>query len=170
METANTSPEKIYQLLANNADAHAAIDGVVNAAQRELRIFDASARALRDRNFGDPGRVEFLRTLLLANRGHRLRVVLHDTKGIETELPRLIALLTRFAGQMEIHRTVGEAIEARDAMIIADNSHFWRKLHIDQPRSVLTMHDDAGTLPIIDRFEEIWERSEPAVSGSTLGL
>lgn len=163
-------PERIYRLMTSHADAREAIDAVVGAAQRELRVFDASARSLRDRDFGRPARVEDLRKMLLANRGHRLRIVLHDVKGIEIELSRLIELLRNFAGQFEIHRTTGQAMEARDPMVIADSGHFWRQLHIDQPRSVLTLHDDIGTRPFIDRFEEIWEMSELAVSGSTLGL
>ena len=170
MNTESPSPEKIYRLMTNNADAREAIETVVGTAQRELRIFDVSPRTLRERDFGRPARVEILHNLLLANRGHRLRVVLHDVKSIEIELPRLIELLTRFAGQFEIHRTVGQATEARDPMVIADSGHFWRQLHIDQPRSVLTLHDEVGVRPFIDRFEEIWEMSEPAVSGSTLGL
>ena len=164
------SPAKIYRLMESNADALGAIEQVVNAAQRELRVFDATARTLHDRGFGGPSRIETLRTLLLANRGHRLRIVLHDIKAIENELPRLVDLLTRFSGQIQIHRTLGQATEARDPMIIADDCHFWRKLHIDQPRSVITLHDAADTRPLLERFEEIWEKSELAVSGSTLGL
>ena len=170
MDIDTPSPEKLYRLMTSHADAREAIDAVVGEARRELRVFDASARTLRDRDFARPARIEVLRKMLLANRGHRLRIVLHDVKGIEIELPRVVELLRSFAGQFEIHRTVGQAMEARDPMVIADSGHFWRQLHIDQPRSVLTLHDDIGTRPFIDRFEEIWDMSELAVSGNTLGL
>ncbi len=164
------SPAKIYRLMDNNADSAGAIEQVVSAARRELRVFDATARTLRDRGFGSPSRIELIRALLLASRGHRLRIVLHDVKAIEIELPRLLALLTPFSGQIEVHRTLDQATEARDPMIIADDSHFWRKPHADQPRSVLTLHDAVGTRPFLERFEEIWEKSELAASGTTLGL
>lgn len=167
---ARESPAKLYRLMESNADSACAIEQVVNVAVRELRVFDATARTLRDRGFGNPARIEVLRTLLLANREHRLRIALHDVKAIENELPRLLDLLTRFSGQIQLNRTVDQATEARDSMIIADDSHFWRKLHIDHPRSVITINDAGGTRPFLERFEEIWEKSEPAVSGSTLGL
>ena len=166
----DVAPVRIYRLMESNADAAGAIEQVVNAAQRELRIFDATARTLHDRGFGGPPRIEALRALLLANRGHRVRIVLHDIKAIENELPRLVDLLTRFSGQVQVHRTLGQATEARDPMIIADGSHFWRKPHVDQPRSVITLHDAADTRPFLERFEEIWDKSELAVSGTTLGL
>ena len=82
MNPANPSPEKIYRLMGSNAEALAAIESVVTAAQREIRIFDATPVTLRNRGFGSPVRIEILRALLLANRGHRLHIVLHDTKAI----------------------------------------------------------------------------------------
>lgn len=164
------SSAKIYRLMDSNADAAGAIEQVVKAAQRGLCVFDATPRTLRDRGFDQPPRIDTLRALLMTNRAHRLRVVLHDVKAIENELPRLVDLLTRFSGQIQVHRTLGQATEARDPMIIADDSHFWRKLHLDQPRSVITLHSAADTRPFIERFEEIWDKSELAVSGSTLGL
>ena len=139
-------------------------------ARRELRIFDADPKMLRDRDVGQPAKIETLRKFLLGSRDHRLRIALHDTRGIESELPRLIALLTQFSGQIQIHRTLGQAAEARDPMIIADDAHYWRKLHIDHPRSVVTLHSAVDTRPFIERFEEIWDQSELAVTGSNLVL
>ena len=169
-DLSSAAPEPVYQLLDGSAEAAAAIEQVVGVARRELRIFDASARTLRDRGYGSPARIAVLRALLIANRNHRLRIVLHDTAGIERELPRLINLLTQFSGQVQIHRTIDQATEARDPMVIADETSFWRRLHIDHPRSVLTIQDAAGCRPLLERFDEIWEKSELAVSGNTLGL
>ena len=163
-------PEKLYQLMDTVADANMAIESVVALATRELRIFDATPRTLRDRGFGAPARIDLLRTLLIGSRAHRLRIALHDTRAIEAELPRLMLLLTQFSGQLEIHRTVGQAAEVHDTMIVADDAHFWRKPHIDHARSVMTLHDAVDAKPFIERFEEIWETSEIAASGSTIGL
>ena len=170
METETPAPERIYRLMDTNADAGEAIESVVGAARREIRIFDVDPRTLHDRGFGSPDRIDTLRRLLLASRGHRMRIALHTTTSIESALPRLINLLGQFSGQIQIHRTVGQAIEARDALIIADDAHFWRKPHVDHPRSVLTLHDAADTRPFLERFDEIWEKSELAVSASTVGL
>ena len=173
MQTTN-SPlppcEKIYRLMETKSDARVAIDEVLSLAQREIRIFDASPKLLKEREYGMPSRIETMRNILLASRDHRLRIALHDTRGIESELPRLVSLLTQFSGQIQIHRTVGQAAEARDPMVIADDAHFWRKLHIDHPRSVVTLHSAADARPFVERFEEIWEQSEVAVTGSNLGL
>ena len=170
MPESNSQPEKIYKLMETKAEARSAIVSVLAVAQREIRIFDADPKAMKERELGERDQIETLRTFFLASRDHRLRIALHDTRGIESELPRLIALLTQFSGQMQIHRTLGRASEARDSLVTADHAHFWRKLHVDHPRSVLSMHDPASASPYVERFEEIWDQSELAVTGSSLGL
>lgn len=169
-EDPENAAEGLYRIMESNAEALTAIGQVVDAARRELRIFDANPRTLHDRGFGAPARIEMLRKLLLADRANQLRIALHDTAGIESELPRLVALLGNFSSQVRIHRTLGEAAEARDVMIVADDLHCWRKPHIDHPRSIVAMESAADARQFLERFEEIWEKSEPAVSSSTLGL
>jgi hypothetical protein len=170
MHESNSRPEKVYRLMETRTEARAAIDEVLAQAKREVRIFDANPKLLREREFGQAARMETLRQMLHASRDHRVRVALHDTRGIEVELPRLVALLTQFSGQIQIHRTIGQATEARDPMVIADDEHFWRKLHVDHPRSVVTLHSAADARPFIERFEEIWDQTEVAVTGTSLGL
>jgi len=168
--SAGEAPSKVYRLMESDADAAVAIEQVVNAARREIHIFDSTPRTLRDRGFGSPSRIEALRTLLLADRAHGVRIVLHEITAIEAELPRLVGLLARFSGQIQIHRTIGQATRARDPMIISEDRHFWRRLDLDRRRSVVTLNDAAATQPLIERFDEIWEKSEPAKSGRLLGL
>lgn len=163
-------PEKVYRLLEGRADAVIAIDDVVAATTIELCVFDVHVRGLVERGFASPARYEALRTLLLGNRNHRLRLALHDIQGFESALPRLLQLLTQFSGQIQVHRTIGLAREAADPLVIGDDCHFWHKLHIDHPRSVITLHGAADTRPLRERFEEIWDASELALSGTTLGL
>ena len=170
MNDSSPPPEKVYRLMESRTEARAAIAEVLAQARREIRVFDGNPKLLREREFGQPARIETLRAVLHASRDHRLRIVLHDTRGIESELPRLISLLTQFSGQVQIHRTVGQATEAHDPMVIADDAHFWRKLHIDHPRSVLTLQSAADARPFAERFEEIWDQSELAVTGTNLGL
>ena len=167
---ANPGPEVVYRLMDSGGEALTAIDEAISHAQHEIRIFDVSAQTLRARGFGHPERIESLKQLLLANRSHRLQIALHETIGIERELARLMGLLTLFSGQIAIHRTTGVAREAKDVMIVVDTAHFWRKPYFDHPRSVLTLHDVNAAQPFIDRFEQIWESTELAVTGSTAGL
>ena len=164
------APEVIYRLMDSTSEGLLAINEVIGQAQHEIRIFDVSAQSLRSRDFGHPARIETLKKILLADRNNRLRIALHETRGIESELARLVELLALFSNQISIHRTMGAARDAKDVMIIADQAHFWRKPYFEHLHSVLTLHDQAAAQPFVDRFEQIWESTEVAVTGSTVGL
>ena len=167
MTIGNEAPKAVYRPISGTAESNAAIDEVIAVATFTLRIFDVS---LSNRGFGAPARIERLRQLLVGGRAHRLLIALHDTDLLERENPRLLALLRQFPMSIEIHRTLGQARNANDPFVLADDHSVWHQLHHEQPRAIVALHSPADAMPIAQRFEEIWELSEPAVSATTLGL
>ena len=159
--------QESYRIISGTAESLAAIESVVAAAERTLRIFDVS---LSMRGFNTPARAERLREFLVASRAHRILIALHDTSLLERENPRLLNLLRQFPMSIEIHRTLGQARNAQDPFVVADDHSVWHQMHFDQPRAVVALHSPPDALPIAQRFDEIWELSEPAVSATTLGL
>lgn len=166
-EPGDKPAKPVYRQLSGMAESVAAIDEVIASAQRTLRIFDIS---LSNRGFSSPARVEKLRHLLVAGRAHRILIALHETELLERENPRLLLLLRQFPMSIEIHRTLAQARDASDPFVIADDHSVWRQMHYTQPRSIVALHAPADALPIVQRFEEIWDLSEPAVSATTTGL
>ena len=168
--TSLSTPDPVYRLMESSHEALNAIDEVIAAANHEIRIFDVSSQSLRGRDFGTPARIEALKKMLLAKRHNLLRIALHETTGIEAELARLVALKLIFPRQILIHRTLGVAREAKDVMIIADETHVWRKPYFEHPRSVLHLHQAEATQPFLDRFAQIWDSTEVATVGGATGL
>jgi hypothetical protein len=160
-------PKPSYRPIFGSSDSLAAIDEVVGAARRTLRIFDVS---LSNRGFNSPARIEMLRRFLVAGRAHRLLIALHETDPLVRECPRLLTLLRQFPMSIEIHRTLAQARNAMDPFVVADDHSVWHQLHFEQPRAIVALHSAADAMPIAQRFDEIWELSEPAVSATTLGL
>jgi hypothetical protein len=159
--------EHAYRVITSQAESLQAIDEVIGAAQRTLRIFDYT---LGNRGFNSPERAEKLRAFLVAGRAHRIQIALHEPEHLHRECPRLIILLRQFPMQIEIHRTLQQAREATDPFVTADDHSVWHQLHFSQARAVVAVHSPQDALPIVQRFEEIWELSEPAVSATTTGL
>lgn len=160
-------PEREHATLTGIKDAIEAIDRVIAAATRQLAIFDDR---LEHRGYENPARIEAMRQLLLAGRMHRIRIALHEPEVLQRSQPRLLALLREFPAAIEIHRTVGEARNAHDPFVIADDHSAWHRLHQDHPRSVVALHSPPDVHGLVNRFAEIWELTEPAVSATTLGL
>ena len=161
------APKPSYRPIFGIADSLAAIDEVIAAAERTIRIFDVH---LGNRGFNAPARAEKLREFLVAGRAHRVLIALHEPESLERDCPRLITLLRQFPMSIEIHRTVGEALNANDPFVIADDHSVWHQLHHEQPRAIVALHSPPDALPIAQRFDEIWDQSEPAASATTLGL
>lgn len=166
-DTTEKRAEPGYRQLSGIADSLEAIDQVVAVAERTLRIFDIS---LSNRGFNTPGRADALREFLVRGRAHRILIALHETELLERENARLLTLLRQFPMSIEIHRTLAQARNATDPFVLADDHSVWHQLHYEQPRAVVALHSPADTLPIAQRFDEIWDLSEPAVSATTLGL
>jgi hypothetical protein len=156
-----------YRQVSGTAESLAAIEEVIASAERTIRIFDMT---LSNRGFNSPARATQLREFLVRGRAHRLLIALHDTDLLERECPRLLILLRQFPMSIEIHRTIAQARNATDPCVIADDHSVWHQLHFEQPRAVVALHSPPDALPIRQRFDEIWDLSEPAVSATTLGL
>jgi hypothetical protein len=140
---------------------------VVSRARQSLLIFDHD---LKPRGFNSPQRCEALRAFLLAGRANKIHIALHETRGLEADCPRLVVLRQQFHSNITIHQTLGVARNANDPLIIADQNAYWHKLHYQHPRSVLVLDDALDTLALTERFNEIWESSEPAIVGGAAGL
>ena len=166
-DTTAASPEPSYRQIASIAESLAAIDEVIVSAQTTLRLFDFT---LGRRGFNSPARQDALRRFIVAGRTHRLLIALHEPETLDRDCPRLLALLRQFPMSIEIHRTIAQARDAADPFIVADDHSVWHQMHNAQPRAIVALHSPTDAQPIAQRFDEIWELSEPAVSSSTLGL
>jgi hypothetical protein len=159
-----------YRVMDSRADARVAILDVIRSAKQELAVFDRTPVTLAERDFGRPETIDMMRDLLVGGRQRRLRIVLHEVSGIESELPRLISLLGQFGSQVAIHQSRGAAREVEDVLLLADDHSVWRKPVYSHPRSVAELGDAVAVRAYVDRFEEIWEGSELAVSERSTGL
>jgi hypothetical protein len=160
-------PESSYRHISGSAESEQAIDAVIDVAQRTLRIFDFT---LAHRGFNSRARFDRLWKFLVAGRAHRLLIALHEPEHLARDCPRLLMLLRQFPMSIEIHRTLAQARNAADPFVVADDHSVWHQAHFEQPRAIVALHSPADATPILQRFDEIWALSEPAVSATTLGL
>ncbi len=167
MSDAAKGDDSGYRLISGTAESLEAIDQVIATARRTIRVFDFT---LAQRGFNAPARFDKLWAFFVAGRMHKLQIALHEPDHLARECPRLLNLLRQFPNSIEIHRTVGHARQAEDPCVLADDHSMWHQLHHSQPKAVVALHSPADVTPILERFGEIWQLSEPAVSATTLGL
>jgi hypothetical protein len=151
------------RLITSRGEYLDAVDQMLSMAQREIRIFDPD---LADLRLHAPERVARLREFLIQGRHTRIYVALHKTEFVEQRAPRLLQLMGLFAANVVIQRTQGDAARVEDCFILVDHLHVARRPVAAQPRGVVLTHDAR----MRERFDQIWESSEPGVSAVTSGL
>jgi hypothetical protein len=161
------APQTEYLQFDTEADFQQALDRLLAAQGRELRIFDPDLSALR---LNTAQRVEQFRQFLAASRTRRLYIAVHDPDPLTKYCPRMMALLARFAHAIQVNCTHEEIRNLQDSFLVLDQSHYLRRPVAQQFRGALGLHDDAEALTMRARFAEIWSASFPGAAGTTLGL
>jgi len=148
------------------AEQVAALDSLVALGRARIQLFDVD---LAQGGWNRRERTDAL-DRFLRQPNARLDVIVHDTRWIEANAPRFVALLRRFGHAMTLYRTGAEARGAMDPLVIVDQRHFVHRFHIDRPRAAVAMDMPSAARPLCARFEEIWATGEPGLAGTVLGL
>ena len=149
------------------ADYTAALGTLCELAQHNLYLFDKDFDGL---GFNAEARYETLRIFLLANPIHRLFVLVHDTRYLSSLCPRMMLLLHQFGSSMFIYQTPENLRHITEPFAVADESHYVRRFHFDDPRGILAQHDPEKARTLKSRFLEMWSASHPGISSTKLGL
>ena len=153
--------------LDGTVDYIAALDTLCGLAHRTLYIFEKN---FEDIGFNSEVRYNTLRRLLLANPANRLHLLAHDTDSIVRHCPRLMLLLRQFSNSMHIYQTPQHLLHLTEPFAVADESHYVRRFHFDDPRGILAQNDPEGARVLKSRFMEMWMSSHPSVAANTTGL
>lgn len=149
------------------ADYTEALDTLCKLAQHDLYLFEKNFDGM---GFNSEARYLILRHFLIANPAHRLFVLTHDTHYLSTLCPRMMMLLQQFGSSMFIHQTPKHLQYISEPFSVADESHYVRRFHFDDPRGILAQNDPENARVLKSRFLEMWTPSRPAISPTKLGL
>jgi hypothetical protein len=152
--------------LEGNTEYEDALDTLFGRPGRMLRIFDQQLGA----GYAGAHRHELLRHFLLASRSNRIQIVLHNASNLQRDCARLILLLRQFSHAISINETEPHAKGVYDPFVVLDSRDYVHRFHYEDSRALLGLDDPHNAHGFVQRFEEIWEASSPAVSGTTLGL
>lgn len=136
----------------------------------DMEMFSLEVPCGKKYGFNSEARNDTLRHFLLANPANRLHLLAHDARPIVQHCPRLMLLLRQFGHSMHIYQTPPHLQHLSEPFAVADDSHYVRRFHFDDPRGILAQHDVEGARVLKSRFTEMWASSHPALSATTLGL
>jgi hypothetical protein len=166
MELTGNPPNAEYRRFESFREYDEIVDRMIPLTQSIIRVFDKAP----GRAWNSTARIELLRQFLLANRANRLLILLHDTRPLSIECPRLVTLAQQFSHALVIRETLGAAKQAADPFVIFDGSHYVHRFHYDHMRAAQGTHDAAGAQQLIERFSEILDCCGPPLAANVTGL
>jgi hypothetical protein len=160
-------PAPRQEALESIAAQIAAIDELIDLAQRSIQVFDVDLSAM---GWNSVVRIEGLAAFLRRSRQARLEIIVHDTAHIERSCARLRNLQRMNSDAVAIFRTGAEARGAMDPMVIVDARHFLHRFDVDHPRAALGIEQPQTAHALKLRFDDIWATREGELPATTLGL
>jgi len=136
-------------------------------AKRELKIFDPDL----SRGAYQSLRVsELLNDFLARDQMNRLTIILHDGQFLTSHCPRLIELMKRYSHSMTVYLTDEQARVALDAFVLADNTDYLHRFHIDHARFKYLQGNVVAARPLHERFDQLLEVTHSRLSPVAVGL
>lgn len=168
MTETNVNPLLIPDtILVGEALYAEAIQLVITQATSHLLIFDQD---LAHGDYRNLARYEAIRRFLSQQPNSRLTVVLHHSEFLTTQCPRLMELLLTYGHKLTVYVTNDTAKIAKDCFVIADDTHYVKRIHIDQARFKYALNDAESCASLRMRFNELLEETAHTVSATSLGL
>ncbi len=166
MELTGNPPNAQYRRFESNREYEALIDQMIPLTQRIIRVFDKSL----SRDYNSAARIELLRRFLLGARTNKLLIVVHESRQLQAEQPRLVDLARQFSHACTIRETLKGAKHVYDPFIVFDGSHYLHRFHHAHMRASQGLHDVTAAQQLIERFDEISECSGPPLAAHVTGL
>jgi hypothetical protein len=138
---------------------------VLERAQASLDMFDPDFGLFA---LGDLDVDAILRRFL--QNGGTMRLAMHGSAQIERHYPRFLRLLRDHGHRIECRVTNRGIRQLTDSFCIADGLHLVRRFHSDHLRGEAAFDAPQETELPRERFEAIWDESQPGLHASVTGL
>lgn len=146
------------------AQFHAALIRTIDACRHSMLLLD---RSLQDWPLESADGARALGSALA--RGVRLRILLADTDWVERNGERIRRLQRAFCARVDIRR-VPAGLPVTESLLVGDRQHTVRRAHQDTMRGSCVLASPSEAEAPANRFESLWDESEPCLPATTLGL
>ena len=159
-------PHASYERFESMREYEAMFDDLIPTSHQVIRIFDRTLPAA----FNSPARSERLGQFLRASALNRICIVVHEIQGADRACPRLLLLLQRFSHLARVRQTPSSARHVYDRFAVFDAVHYLHGFHHEHARFARGLNEVEGAQQLLERFDELWEVSQPVFGASVLGL
>lgn len=169
-DAAGVSAGKLRETLSvnNQAELASARLTVLGQARYRLAIYQPLLTA---EAFGDADDITELRRIASSGRGASIRILLHDPQAALRDSHRLVALAQRLPSVISIRVPVDEHdLGYGSAYLLNDAGGYVFQPDAHRPQGRAAVQDRSAQAPLLQHFNEVWERAERATVLQPLDL
>lgn len=141
---------------------------LLEAARHRLDIYQPT---LPPDIYSSPEELAELRRIATTGRGAQIRLMLHDPAGALRNSHRLVALAQRLSSIIQIRTPLEELdLAYPSAYLLTDQCGYLFQPDAQRPTGRADRRDRAAQAPLLQHFNEVWERSARATALHPLDL
>ncbi|RDI99583.1 GNAT family N-acetyltransferase [Dyella solisilvae] len=126
---------------------------------------------LAGESYASPAELAELRRLATSGRGAEVRVLLHDPAGALRDSHRLVALAQRLPSAIQVRAPLEELdLAYGSSYLLTDQGGYLFQPDAQRMAGRAASRDRAAQAPLLQHFNEVWERSSPATVLHSLHL
>ena len=161
-------PTAATRVLLKTRDAvRAQIALLTNQARHEIRIFTPQ---LDPALFNTAELTHLLTSFVARDRHNFVHILVEDSDQAVRDNDRVILLCRRMSDFVQIHRVGEQHIGLKEMFLVVDRLGYLHHPDLTRPDCLSASADARGAVQLAQRFQEMWERSEPIRTINTVGL
>lgn len=144
-----------------------AIATLIGLARREIIVFAPQM----DAHFFNNSQLARSLASFAARHHHNLaRILVEDTSQVLRDNDRIVALCRRLAEFIQMRQVAEEHLGFREMFVIVDGASYLHQPDVTEYECVVEPGGRQRTVELRQRFQQMWDRSEPTLGLNTAGL
>ena len=144
-----------------------AVATLIGQARREIIVFAPQMDAYF---FNNSQLARSLASFAARNRNNLARVLVEDATQVLRDNDRIVALCRRLSEFIQMRQVAEEHLGFREMFVIVDGVSYLHQPDVTEYECVVEPAGRKGAVELRQRFQPMWDRSEPAVGLNTAGL
>lgn len=167
METETRESESTRRIVRERAEVSRELLARVQGVRHEISVF---APELDPALFNSAELERLLASFAARHRRNRARLLVEDGEQAVRDNPRLVELCRRFSEFIEMRRVGEEHVGLREFFLFADHDAYMHQRDLARPECIVDPQGRRSVGELAQRFQTMWERSEPVSGIRTTGL
>jgi hypothetical protein len=167
MSTDTNQSAPTRRIVRDRDEVAAQLRTLLHGARHEISVF---APQLEPALFNNAELERLLASFAARHHRNRARFLVEDVEQALHDNPRLIGLCRRFSEFIQTRRVGEEHVGLRELFVIVDHDGYLHQRDLSRPECVVDTQGRQAVGELAQRFQAMWDRSEPIAEILTTGL